>query len=201
MERPSSFSGQDVPYFSSKESMTSERIAGVDVGLDSVMWMVARYFSAGLSDERFPMYQGVMQRFLASGSAKEAVGNLNAARWLAHSRAIPAFLQAYNVPFTQTKLWVDLADGVGVGTLSILEHVLRFGPVALSVKNIGGKDECGVILALSAVQGGIICHDPRGNALMNYAAPGVAGILYPYEVLVSHKYEGLRMMLVTEMSL
>lgn len=199
-EKPSSFTIKEVPYVSAS-TLGSDLLAGVSTevsaGFCAATWMVVRYYCPEITDEEFQAYCLLVKALLIQEN--EATLHNGSAEWSAQSKALYTTLTAKGVQRVQTKLWIDFVNNLGFGHFGVLEHVLRYGPVALKVKGLGGEG-VGVILALYIDSDGeIVYHDPRGNALEGYdVSQDGARVKYSRDFLTPYVYEGaIPMMLVT----
>jgi hypothetical protein len=199
------FTVKAVPFFSDTASMEAEGLSGSPVGFMSTMWMVVKYLYPEATEEDFSLYSGMVAHFnsAAEGTDEEKYEGNKSLIWLAHTKAVVAFLAEKGIDTAKTKTWVDMTNNIGYGHFSVLEYVLRYGPVAIKTNGLGGKDGEGMILALYLDStGAIVYHDPRGNALTGYTDPNGELVKYPKECLTPYVYEGvIPMMLVTKLSL
>ena len=205
-EAQTSFTVKEVPYFTSRDSVEAEGLSGSPLGFTSVMWMIVKYFVPSIDDEKLADYVSLVSSFrtAAEDNEEEAPFTVNrSAEWLAHSRAVVAFLEQEGITTTKTKTWVDMPNNLGYGHFGVLEYVLRYGPVAIKTNGLGGKEGEGMILALYLdTDGAIVYHDPRGNALTGYSDTNGEKVKYPKEFIIPYVYEGaIPMMLVTDLSL
>lgn len=199
--KKTAFTKKVVPYFSAKDTVDfSKRFKGSVVGMNSAMWMLAKFFVPSLDDAEFESYLNATSAFKAPEESDEyfLAYDSGAYEWVIQSKCITELLKSKGIPIVQPKYWVELPSNIGFGHWGVLEYVLRYGPVVVKVKGLGGVEGESAILALYVdTDGQVVYHDPRGDALSNYVV-GSSGayVKYPKEYLTPYVCGGAIPMLL-----
>ena len=99
--------------------------------------------------------------------------------WSAQAAMIQKYLDAAGVGKT-VKLGIDLNTGNPLTPADQLRALLTAGPVIVGTKKMGNLPGGHIILAVdNAPDGDFFCHDPYGDARLNYSSADGKGVKYP----------------------
>lgn len=100
--------------------------------------------------------------------------------WSAQAAMIQKYLDAAGVR-KKVKLGIDLDTGNPLTPVDQLRALLTAGPVIVGTKKMGNLPGGHIILAIDNADdgAGVICHDPYGDARLNYSSADGASVVYP----------------------
>lgn len=110
-------------------------------------------------------------------------GKAHEFEYAAHFALITKYFQRDGI-MGKLKLGIDLQSGVGLTSPDDLRALLQSGPVIIGTRHMANLPGGHMILAIdnNPEDGGIICHDPFGNANSSYADKNGEGVIYSIEM-------------------